>query len=152
MGNQNTSRSNNLEKKACAGVEVSCPGHGSTVSTTWYSMGSAGRERPPPSSQQPSTSWHHEEKTSSYKITMLRGMWMHQQRGIGFQVLPGVHIDTTMPHGMFALQLFAALAEYARVGASAQGEGHHLLQHFYVFFTELLRLSAPPVVDSPASP
>src|SRR5262249_46695894 len=24
-----------------------------------------------------------------------------QQRGIGFQVLTGVHIDTTTPHGMF---------------------------------------------------
>ena len=37
-----------------------------------------------------------------------------QQRGIGFQVLTGVPVDTTTPHGMFALQLFAALAQYER--------------------------------------
>jgi DNA invertase Pin-like site-specific DNA recombinase len=37
-----------------------------------------------------------------------------QQRGIGFQCLTGVQFDTTTPHGMFALQLFAALAEYER--------------------------------------
>jgi DNA invertase Pin-like site-specific DNA recombinase len=36
------------------------------------------------------------------------------QRGIGFQVLTGVQIDTTTPQGMFAFQLFAALAEYER--------------------------------------
>ncbi len=37
-----------------------------------------------------------------------------QQRGIGFQVLTGVQVDTTTSHGMSALQLFAALAEYER--------------------------------------
>jgi len=37
-----------------------------------------------------------------------------QHRGIGFQVLTGVQIDTTTAHGRFALQLFAALAEYER--------------------------------------
>ena len=37
-----------------------------------------------------------------------------QQRGVGFQVLTGVQIDTTTPHGRFALQLFAALAQYER--------------------------------------
>jgi len=37
-----------------------------------------------------------------------------QQRGIGFQVLTGGQVDTTTPHGTFAFQLFAALAEYER--------------------------------------
>jgi DNA invertase Pin-like site-specific DNA recombinase len=37
-----------------------------------------------------------------------------QQRGIGFQVLTGVQVDSTTPHGTFAFQLFAALAEYER--------------------------------------
>jgi DNA invertase Pin-like site-specific DNA recombinase len=37
-----------------------------------------------------------------------------QQRGIGFQVLTGIEVDTTTPHGRFAFQLFAALAEYER--------------------------------------
>jgi len=37
-----------------------------------------------------------------------------QQRGIGFQCLTGVQFDTTTPHGRFALQLFAAMAEYER--------------------------------------
>ena len=37
-----------------------------------------------------------------------------QQRQIGFQVLTGVQFDTTTPHGRFALQLFAAMAEYER--------------------------------------
>lgn len=36
------------------------------------------------------------------------------QRKIGFQVLTGVQFDTTTPHGRFALQLFAAMAEYER--------------------------------------
>src|SRR5262245_23701151 len=37
-----------------------------------------------------------------------------QHRGIGFQCLTGVQFDTTTPHGRFALQLFAAMAEYER--------------------------------------
>ena len=37
-----------------------------------------------------------------------------QQRQIGFQVSTGVQFDTTTPHGRFALQLFAAMAEYER--------------------------------------
>ena len=36
------------------------------------------------------------------------------QRGIAFQVLTGVPVDTSMPHGRFAFQLFGALAEYER--------------------------------------
>jgi DNA invertase Pin-like site-specific DNA recombinase len=35
-----------------------------------------------------------------------------QRRGVGFQCLTGVQFDTTTPHGRFALQLFAAMAEY----------------------------------------
>jgi DNA invertase Pin-like site-specific DNA recombinase len=37
-----------------------------------------------------------------------------QQRGIGFQCLTGVQFDTPPPHGRFALQRFAAMAEYER--------------------------------------
>ena len=37
-----------------------------------------------------------------------------QHRGIGFQCVTGVQFDTTTPHGRFALQLFAAMAEYER--------------------------------------
>jgi DNA invertase Pin-like site-specific DNA recombinase len=36
------------------------------------------------------------------------------QRGCGFQVLTGVPVDTSTPHGRFAFQLFGALAEYER--------------------------------------
>lgn len=36
------------------------------------------------------------------------------QRGIAFQVLTGVPVDTSTPHGRFAFQLFGALAEYER--------------------------------------
>jgi len=35
-------------------------------------------------------------------------------REIGLQVLTGVPVDTTTPHGVFAFQLFAALAQYER--------------------------------------
>ena len=35
-------------------------------------------------------------------------------RGSGVQVLTGVHVDTSTPHGMFGLPLFAARAEYER--------------------------------------
>jgi DNA invertase Pin-like site-specific DNA recombinase len=36
------------------------------------------------------------------------------QRGCGFQVLTGIPVDTSTPHGRFAFQLFGALAEYER--------------------------------------
>ena len=34
------------------------------------------------------------------------------RRAMGFQVLTGIAIDTTTPHGRFVFQLFGALAEY----------------------------------------
>ena len=36
------------------------------------------------------------------------------QRGVGVQVVTGLPIDTSTPHGRFAFQLFGALAEYER--------------------------------------